>query len=76
MVVFPSPADDQLRIGFYNNENPSGKPYCIIDLSGRTLREGIYTNQINLEGLESGYYLLEVNGRVLNSLRNSSTIIH
>lgn len=64
MNLFPNPAEDQLRIEFSDGETPSGQSFRIFDIMGRTMHEGIYTNQINLEGLESGYYLVEVDGRI------------
>lgn len=55
--VFPNPANDHLNIqGLVEIEK-----YQITDLSGKVLAEGnVSDNQINIENLESGSYILSV----------------
>lgn len=62
--VFPNPANDALYIDL-NSLAKSEINYEFIDLSGRTLLKGIWTNhktlfQLNTKQVESGLYLLKI----------------
>jgi hypothetical protein len=64
LKVYPNPVQENLSVIFESGFTPSGKSYRITDLQGRIVKEGIYTPQLNLINLESGFYLIEMDGRV------------
>jgi hypothetical protein len=70
LTIFPNPAQENLRVQFDSGANPSGVNYSILDLQGRTIKQGMYASQIPLNGLEKGYYLLNMNGKVSRFFKN------
>lgn len=70
LTVFPNPAQENLQVHFDSGVHPSGMNYSITDLQGRVLTRGIYSNQINLGELESGYYLIDMDGKVSRFFKN------
>lgn len=56
--VYPNPTLNQLRI----ESDLTADAFKIVDLSGRTLKEGILQNSsINVEALNAGTYIIELN---------------
>lgn len=60
--IFPNPAGDFLFL-----KNESGKTYSnlhfqLIDLNGRILKEGVYSEKIDIQGIPPSIYLLQLSG--------------
>jgi len=57
LAVYPNPVVNNLHL------NISSGDYAIVDLSGRAIQTGTFNNsQIDLSGIQTGSYLLQVNG--------------
>jgi hypothetical protein len=61
MVLYPNPGSDVIRIKSDANEDLNTKIYS---LTGQLIVEGVYqpNQDINVSGLSSGLYLVQVNG--------------
>ncbi|MCZ4409729.1 FG-GAP-like repeat-containing protein [Cryomorphaceae bacterium 1068] len=70
LTIFPNPAQENLQVQFDSGANPLGMNYRITDLQGRTIKQGIYANQISLNEIEMGYYLLNMDGKVSRFFKN------
>ncbi len=59
LTVFPNPSQQYLHL---NSSNVLNSEYSIMDLEGKIIKKGIlYKNQISIEHLSKGVYLLSVN---------------
>jgi hypothetical protein len=69
--IFPNPASEVLRLTF--DTYPGVLPYRITDAMGREISKGMVQNayeEINLQGLSPGGYILQVGNRVQKFLIN------
>ncbi|MEM9050500.1 MAG: T9SS type A sorting domain-containing protein [Bacteroidota bacterium] len=69
LEVFPNPAEEILVVQS-NKSDLNNESYTIHDLLGRIMLQGKYTGSINLESLESGYYLITIGGDATKFLKN------
>lgn len=60
-IFYPNPVTSELRL-IEKNE------WVLLDLSGRVLKEG-FGESIDFRGLEIGYYIININGRVNKVLK-------
>ena len=63
LSVYPNPATDHIQVVLPGSKY--GVTFAIFDQSGRRLKQGLLgfeTNQISLNGITSGVYILRVNG--------------
>ncbi len=63
-LIYPNPAQNEL---YLETEDPTAfRNYEIVDLKGRFVEQGIFSNRLNIEQLKSGIYFIKL-------IRNENT---
>ena len=57
LKVYPNPVKDFLNIALNGFE---AQTYQVIDMSGRVVMQGVYTEKLDVSGLDSGLYILKL----------------
>ncbi|MFT5818922.1 MAG: dienelactone hydrolase [Crocinitomix sp.] len=65
-IIYPNPTSGEVQIP----PNYQNKPYSIYSADGRLVQQGTANMQIDLSQLESGFYLIELQGEDGSSLVN------
>lgn len=58
--VFPNPAEDFISL----NPSLQSKPYSIFSMNGSIISEGIFSEKIQINSLESGTYFILIDGKL------------
>ena len=63
LMTYPNPAHNVI----YMNQLISSD-YTIFDLTGKTIQKGFVENKIDISGLNSGFYLLKIDGHPIKKI--------
>ncbi len=62
--VYPNPATDYISV-----YNVSDKSYTIVDVYGKIVKSGNYTDKLNVSNLKNGYYFIKIDDKLLKFIK-------
>ncbi len=68
ITVYPNPSRGADL--FVSTKSFEPKDYVIYNIAGKTVDKGTFTNKINVQGLQSGIYVLQVGNETINFVRS------
>ena len=58
--IYPNPTNSVIS---FNTENLTGKYFEIFSIAGEKVQSGIFMQELNVAGLESGVYFIYIDGK-------------